>query len=300
MLSALKPRRSIAFHIGAHKTATSHLQRSLMRQQDALIAAGVRVLVPRDLRQPRRNLQRRFHLSFSPDAVPPKRTPRSALRMLLRDVDHLAISEENFIGSPHDDAGALRLPLYPDAPSRLAELAAALAPNPLDVLIGIRHPTRFLNSSYGQLLLGDRIVTLDDYRAGNAVMDVDWLGLIKRIRAAPGVRHVTVWRYEDYLPLFDRICTALLGATAAGLVSPIQKTVHQGLSVAAVQRVLAEYAAGEGGRLAVAARRDLPISATNPAFNGFSQAETAQADVQYADQWAQICALPSVTSLRSL
>ncbi|MEL6685770.1 MAG: hypothetical protein AAFQ00_10775, partial [Pseudomonadota bacterium] len=95
---------SIAFHIGAHKTATSHLQRSLLRAGDALAAAGVRYYGPDYFRLPGHSIQALFGFRPGTKGGGAMRPAAEQLALLQQDGHRIVLSEENFIGplnQPH-------------------------------------------------------------------------------------------------------------------------------------------------------------------------------------------------------
>ncbi|MDX8350600.1 hypothetical protein SLH49_21630 [Cognatiyoonia sp. IB215446] len=286
---------TLAFHIGAHKTATTHLQRSLMKSVEGMAAAGVRYYGPQDFRLPGRSIFALFGLK---DDLPsgPRRSPQAQLALMRKDATRVVFSEENFIGVLNSPRRMQVTQRYPHAAIRISRLAAALE-RPVDVLLGIRHPTAFLNSAYCQQLMGGRVVPFARYHQINPVKSVDWLDLVTRLRAAEGVGQVTVWCYEDYTALFPRICRALVGANAATLVRPLDRRIHEGLSAEAVAETLARHARDQTEKLGFAMRKTMPVGPKNPRFDGFGANTHAAGDVAYARQIAGIRALSGVTFL---
>ena len=291
------PELTVAFHIGAHKTATSHLQRSLREASDALADAGVQVYGPPDFRLPGRSIARLFGLHDAPQRTA-RRSPRDQLALLAKGAPRLVLSEENYIGPLNSpDGRPIRL-RYPEAARRVAALSAAMDVGGIDILLGIRNPAHFLNSGYCQQLLGGQLIDMNRYKAQNDLTRLNWFTLVRRLRRAHGVRHLTVWRYEDYGALFPAICAALVGAAAASLVQPLPRRVHVGLSAKAVHRVLNPLREVPPERAAARARKRLPVCAENPPFDGFDPAEHAAAARCYAQQVQAIADLPGVTLLR--
>lgn len=287
------PDFSVAFHIGAHKTATSHLQRSIAAHSDALFAAGTAYLGPDHLRLPGQSVAALFGLK-------PGRTGLSDLIMALRnDIRHLALSEENYIGALNSPRRKPVVHRYPEAAGRVDAVAQSLGQK-IDVLLGIRRPTAFINSAYCQQIMGGRIMRMAQYRQINPLSSVDWADIVARLRTMPGIGQVTVWCHEDYATHFAAICTALLGPAAAGHVVPLNKRIHAGLSAAAVAEVLHRHDQQQGGDLGFAARRLLPVSHGYPPFDGFTLAEHAAGDAAYRSQISAIAAMPCVTLLDPL
>jgi hypothetical protein len=186
---------------------------------------------------------------------------------------------------------------YKAADARLSGLSDAIGQK-IDVHLAVRRPTAFLNSAYCQMLLGGRVQPLKTYLKSHGIGTVDWVDLVSRLRAAPGVGAVTVWRYEDYSALFPQIVAGLVGQEAASLVTPRRRRINQGLSAPAVTQVLEQAGAGADENSARAARKALPVEDGHAPFDGFSEKEHATGDAAYARQIAAIAKMNGVTLLR--
>ena len=288
---------SVAFHIGAHKTATTHLQRSLRHAADQLAAQGVQYYGPDTLRLPGRSLQSLFGLKHQAPDDAVKRPAAEQVARLRKDGHRLVLSEENFIGALNTPNGRKMKRRYKAADARLSGLSDAIGQK-IDVHLAVRRPTAFLNSAYCQMLLGGRVQPLKTYLKSHGIGTVDWVDLVSRLRAAPGVGDVTVWRYEDYSALFPQIVAGLVGQEAASLVTPRRRRINQGLSAPAVAQVLEQAGAGADENSARAARKALPVEDGHAPFDGFSEKEHATGDAAYARQIAAIAKMDGVTLLR--
>ena len=287
---------TIAFHIGAHKTATTHLQRSISKVAEGLATSGVRYYGPKNFRLPGRSIFALFGLKDE-NPAPLRRSPLAQLELLRKDADHLALSEENFIGVLNSPRRLPVLQRYPHAATRITRLAQALE-RPIDVLLGMRHPTTFLNSAYCQQLMGGRVVPFERYAQLNTVESVDWLDLVTRLRAAEGVNRLTVWCYEDYAALFDQICAAFVGDKAAPQITALPRRIHEGLSAEAVAQTLQRHSQEDPEKLGFAMRKTLPVGTDHPAFDGFDQASHAAGDAAYARQISGIRSMQGVSFLQ--
>ncbi len=279
---------SVALHIGAHKTATTHLQQSIAAHGDAILGHGVRYFGPEHLRKPGQSIPALLGLAVQ-GAAPP-------VSQLRRTLHRLVLSEENYIGplnAPRRKTGRCR---YPDAAARIDAVAQALGQK-VDVFLAIRRPTGFLNAAYCQQLMGGGVIRMADYLQANPLRSVDWHDLVLRLRAAPGIGQLVVWCHEDYATHFPAICAGLLGTEAAQLVRPLDRHVHRSLSAAAVAEVLHRHAMGEKDDLGQAARRLLPVEDGYPPFDGFSPAYHAAGDTAYRAQVVAIGAIRGVTLL---
>jgi len=292
-----QPSKSVALHIGAHKTTTTHLQRSFLMQNEALIRAGVRYYGPDSLRTSGRGIADIFGLTGGETTS--GRSPVEQRDFMLKDGHRLVLSEENFIGVLHDREGRINAPLYPRAQERVAALAEAVDAGPIDVLVGVRNPASFLVSAYGQALMGGHQISFDAYLRMNPLSQIYWPGLIARMRCIPNVGRITVWRFEEYRWRFHKICAAMMGSDVSIRIKPIPDAIHAGLSTLAIQHALAQTDTADFGSTVEQARALYPVSKVYPKFAPFSHAQLTQAESDYEQQMDAIARISDVTILRS-
>lgn len=291
---------SVAFHIGAHKTATSHLQRSLEHSADALADVGVRCYGPKNFRLPGRTIRALFGTLPPHKEKQRKRTPREQLERMRKGGHRLVLSEENFMGVLNTPRRQMVERRYPHAASRISDLAESMGIGGMDILLGVRQPATFLNSAYCQMLMGGKITPLDSFQRLNPLRSVDWLSLVTDLRRASGVNRLIVWRYEDYGDIFDQISGALVGQTHADLVQPHRKRVHVSLSGKAVSQLQVMQGAGREQVEQAAANlaKQYPVSDLFPAFDCYTADVHDDATNGYNAQIEAIDALDGVTLLR--
>ena len=198
--------RELRLHLGAHKTATTHLQQILAGRTAALAAQGVAFVPPTAFRPALHKARRWRHLDRA--GVAPRLAAEIAA--LAGGAEVLAISDENLIG---DTRGAVALRLYPELEKRLSVLATLAAGAEVHVFLAIRSFDRFWPSAFAEALRhhtmpAGRIAALE----AKALADPpSWLEPIDRIRAVfPGAR-LTVWRYEDHRAHWRELAGAFLG-----------------------------------------------------------------------------------------
>ncbi|MEJ8561634.1 hypothetical protein QTO30_10670 [Yoonia sp. GPGPB17] len=288
---------SVAMHIGAHKTATSHLQRSLKRASDALAEQGVRYYGPEYFRLPGHSLQALFGFRPGIKAGGAMRPADAQLALLRQNGHRLVLSEENFIGPLNQPHGRGMKHRYKSADDRLTKLSKAIG-QPVDVFLAIRRPTAFINSAYCQMLLGGRVQPVAMFQRRNPLSSVDWSELIARLRAAAGVGRLVVWQYEDYGAVFSQIMAGMVGEGAASYVPPRPRYINRGLSADAVVHVLSQTDTMGEEKIARAARNMFPVEQGHAPFDGFAPEEHAIGDAAYARQLAQIAQMQGVTLLR--
>jgi hypothetical protein len=286
---------TIVLHLGAHKTASTHLQHAIM---GALPLDGVTFAGPQTLRNPGGSLPERFGFPFDPEtAQVSDLSPRDALVQLADGAERLVLSEETFAGKLQRGWGRIPTPLYFTAPDRVAQFGQIIADAggpPLDLCLGIRNPTDFLGSAYSQILNGNRVIMPDKYRDKNPFEIVDWADYITRLRATAGVGSLTVWRFEDYADLFGDICHAMVGTRA---ITPPDERMQPRLSEKAVDAILLAKSF-TGPDFKREAAETLPITAENPPYDLYDPQTHAESRALYAAQCATIASLPNVTFLQ--
>lgn len=276
----MEPVRAWRIHLGAHKTATTHLQDTLAAHRDAMLGCGVDFL-PRDRTRP---ILRRFARAggwrrrlWSP---PLRAWFDHRLAAERRGPDTVLLSEEDLLGFTTD---LLRAPVYggSDALHLVAHLAAG---RETTLFLGIRSFDAILPSAYAQALraLPPPAGGMEAIRRRIAQAPPSWLDLVDRIRhAVPGAT-LHVWRHEDYRAHWRVLLAGFAGREIGplpdlppppGTLSPAPEAVAEaealdpGLSqparIAAVNRIYAARpASGAGGRYAplspaeIAALRD--------------------------------------------
>lgn len=286
---------SIAFHVGAHKTATSHLQRCLMKAADRLAAENIRYYGPDYFRQPGYAIRGLFGFRDGQPIKEGRPSGAAQIAHMAEGAQRLVLSEENYLGSLNDSQGGLLARRYPVAGARVGQFAQAAGLG-VDVFIGLRQPTAYLNGAYGQILLSGQRCTFDEFCQNNPLSSIDWVDVVGQLRAAPGVRQVTVWRYEDYPQVFGQIIAGLVGKDKAPLVSRVKRRINPGLSAAAVAALLA----GQGDEKHGYALRDqYAVTDGHAPFDGFADQLHTTSAADYARQIAAIAAMDDVTLLRT-
>lgn len=205
----------ILLHTGAHRTATTSLQRMLGQSGGALGRSGVAYWGPRRCRGGLFD-----GLYGAGPALPPRRAGRPALRIALqvemeaaRGAGLLFVSEENMLGSMRRNLQGCAL--YPDAGARVAGFAAGFAGHRVTIGLSIRCPDAYWASVLGWRMmrggplprpaLCDRLVT----------QPRRWRHVIAELAAAvPGAR-VTVWTHEAMAGRPDALVARLTGRDIA-------------------------------------------------------------------------------------
>ncbi|MEY8116764.1 hypothetical protein AB9F26_00675 [Falsihalocynthiibacter sp. BN13B15] len=288
----------ISMHLGAHKTATTHLQHSLDANADLLAQSKVIFRGPLDLRGPKKSLQSRFGLLTN---TPPKskELAEQELWALAGGANRLVLSEENFLGPMWRIKKGRRVPpLYPNSDSQLEKLIPYFGGRPLSLFLAVRNPADLIASAYSQSLVGGKAEPFKDFSEGMTFHDVRWSNVVRRLSLVPEVAEIYVWRYEDYPANFVRIMRKLVGWKLGQFVEPIARRVHSGMSQRAVEKVLQEASPTDSRaqqrEMAIAARSLYPTAPENPRYSPWTQNEIELAASAYRSDFEDVSKMEKV------
>lgn len=207
---------TLALHLGAHKTATTYIQRNLDDRRRELLRHGVRYFgsaelrgvegvvfpTPRDVREDlAAPVQRRTRamLSRMVDAA----VPDDAARVL--------VSEENILGSSR--LNLRRAKLYPALAERLACLPESWGAGRTEIYLSVRNYADFFASCHSTIALqGDWIDLGADRQARIAELPRRWTDIVAEIRAHFPAAELVVWRYEDLGRVGQEVMDSMVGA----------------------------------------------------------------------------------------
>jgi hypothetical protein len=297
----LAPVSTWRIHIGAHKTATTHLQQTLAAIRPRLVEQGIDPIPLAALRASgfaRMLIERRLATRMPLlRGLAVRQLVAEALEPLRQGPRTLILSEEKLLGAPRR---VFEEPAYPLVEQVVPRLAALGGRGKVTLFLSIRGFDRHLPSTYAQEL---RVLPPSDggFEAiRRRVMErpPSWFELILRIRrAAPGVP-LRVWRQEDYRAHREAIVASLVGRATGPLPeipvpvrtrSPsleairLAEALPAGLPAherrAEVDAIFAE--GGEGTR-----------------FSPFTPTEEYRLQAAYADDMARIAALDPTILMR--
>lgn len=253
MTAAAGERRptEIRFHVGAHKTATTHLQLTLAGCQ---LAPGTRY-VP----------LKRLRLTLTS----PVRKGRPRLPWHRWHDGRWLFSDENIIGTTLDSPL-----LYPD-PARALRYFIDCR---LSVFLCVRSYDTFLPAAYCE-----RLWRSDPEPFVARLPARRWPDVVRDLRRdLPGVP-VHAWRYEDYRDNAAEIIQSYAGGTVAAFGPPLQQDPKSGFSGRAVAEALHLGKVRQRRARVMQLREAYPVGPDYPRFNPWSDAEEARLQAMYAE-----------------
>lgn len=241
----------IRFHIGAHKTATTHLQMTLA---GCRLDKGTRYF---DLRWLRRSL------------TSPVRKGRPRLSWHRWYGGTWLFSDENILGTTRT---ALRM--YPD-PARALRY---FNDTDLRIFLCVRCYDTFLASAYGERLWRHRFRPFRE-----SIPERRWPDVVRDLRRELPEVPVHVWRYEDYRHHARAIVQYYAGdaVTAFGAEPPADP--KSGFSARAVSELARSPTSRPGKARIRQVRRQYPVSDACPRFDPWSVEQKQRLREMYAD-----------------
>jgi hypothetical protein len=212
----------LRIHIGAHKTATTHVQDVLAANRDCLAKQGIDYLTRREirgarvLRAMRENFRQAGLLSHE------LRTFAEIVSPLRSAGSKLLISEEDIIGmSAHLLNG-----LYPQATRFLLPWSEAINRETTSLFLSIRNLADILPSAYSQAVRdGANVGPIRQYISKWLHNTPKWSDLISRIRKQFPKATLKVWTLNDYICDNAKILSQLSGARYLSFLDlPIPKS----------------------------------------------------------------------------
>lgn len=285
----------ISLHVGAHKTATTHLQNILQKNQKRLSKQSIRYLGPPEIREDNKEIFSTLGRDLDAGAQ------NRHLEQVIGGNHRLAISEENIVGRATLTCGKLEPgPFYGQSLENLALVRSLLGDYPIHICLGVREPTSYTTSLYSQILLSQRFWVWEDFLNDTQPHRRAWSDMILPIIESHPWASVTLWRYEDYHKVFDQIMGVFLGPAAPKLKMNLKARQHSGLSQAAVDACTKWHAEGYRGPLGHLAREDFPVGGDNPRFKPWDQSVIVDSQSRYDADIEMLAAHPKITVLKPL
>jgi hypothetical protein len=267
----------IALHLGAHKTATTYIQKALDQSREALLAHGVGYP---SLDRIRSTVTRQ--LDFAAFGL-----AGSAARLLndYSDCERIIVSDENIIGGLKPARGTKIF--YGRRRARVGSLVRRLKPNPVKVYFAVRSYEQFVSAIYCEYIRHNAFIDAHSYLSRLNLPGFSWTDVVATFVELVGAQSVTIWRYEDFPALEEDVFGALSGGRADLVDRPAVK-LRESLSAEAVEALRRlEKTHGRAKEIRSRVKRveaDFPKGPNCPAFSAFSRTDAEDLRARYDDE----------------
>lgn len=199
---------SIRLYLGAHKTATTHLQGILMANRAKLGADGVQLASPQDVRKEWLPLYFQAVRAFGENGrIPPRLS--GPLRAAMPAQGDWILTEENIIGVPIE---LLTQPgIYPNAARRLATLVALFPECKISLHFSLRSYDSFWRSMYSEIVRNRGFLPWDEFYKPEVFAKRSWLDTVTGFVSALPEAEITLWRFEDFRAVMPQALAELSG-----------------------------------------------------------------------------------------
>jgi len=268
-------------HIGAHKTATSYMQKKLALNVDLLARRGIHY-----------DPLETFRKGFTPLLNEPTTRENDYVKLLNGKAKtmSLLISEENIMGVPGDLPREHKY--YIRVRQRLARTAELFHTATPEIFLSLREYAAFAVSMYGEYIRHQKYMPFAEYQAIFTASNFSWLSVVDEIFAAvPGAR-LTLWDFSNFRNIEKQVFQAMLGFDPDIFQNP-EGPVRESFSDVAVRAIEALSGAlkhEDVKRLINPIGRNLPKGDLYPAFDPLNAEMKASLKAQYKTDLEAIAA----------
>lgn len=276
-------------HIGAHKTATTHVQDILAALRPDLATQGLDIIPTDPLRAGLEQQFRRRRTLLAGTGVMSWMLQRYFAQFRLGQ-PVVVISEENLLGPAVD---LLASTPYPRLEDRLRILASLRKSAPVQFYLSIRSFDRVLPGAYATAMRFNyfRPRPMDKLRAGLHQNPPSWSAVIARIRAAAPDVPLRVWRQEDYAHHDRAILSEFLGTpldSLPDLPRPTSTMTPSAEAIAAAEKLSRDVSPEDWNAQVEALYRQMPADQTHARYMPFDADDIALLKQRYAQDLQEI------------
>ncbi|MGJ8624585.1 MAG: hypothetical protein ACSHW1_17720 [Yoonia sp.] len=199
---------TIKLYLGAHKTATTHLQGILLENRDVLEAEGTKLAAPRDIRNDwLPDFFKAQRALKTQGAIPDDLAAR--LRGIAPQSGTLILTEENIIGVPNDLVQLAGI--YPLMGARVATIKALFPDATLELYFSVRSYDSFYRSMYSEVVRNRGFLPFDEFYNEDRFATNSWAAMIDEITATIPGENITLWRFEDFRAVMPDVLSRISG-----------------------------------------------------------------------------------------
>lgn len=280
----------IRLYLGAHKTATTHLQGIMLANRDRLAEAGVKLSAPQDLR--REWVPGYFHAVralVETGTIPDNLA--APLREWLPATGDWILTEENIIGVPIE---LLNQPgIYPHAGKRLATLRALFPEARIRLFFSVRSYDGFWRSMYSEIVRNRGFLPFETFWKPMAFAKRSWVKTVASFADHLPQEDIVLWKFEDFGAVQDAALAQITGqADIAPMVAAYKaEPTRPSLSQKALQvlgDIVPVIGREQGLKLTERINSHYSVAAGHAPFQPFSSELVAEMRAAYARDLTRI------------
>jgi len=198
----MKQFEKLTLYLGAHKTATTHLQGILHANRSRLKEKNIQLSMPGDVRK--EWLPAFFHWCNHKDEA-----SRLTMEKMAPSQGTWLLTEENIAGVSNDLT--IKSGIYPHIKSRLACLHKAWPQAEMSLFFSLRSYETFYRSAYSEVIRNRGYIPFKKFYDEERFRGNSWVDTVKKFVAVIPEERITLWRYEDFRSLVPEILSRMTG-----------------------------------------------------------------------------------------
>ncbi len=265
---------TIHVHLGAHKTASTYLQRVLHNSRELLLERDITVSIPRQLRAA--GWTNAFRKTFWRDAQPTN-DQLERLRSFAPESGLWILSEENLLGGPKELAWTRTL--YPRLPRSLVGLRTTFPTARIELFLAVRSYDAFFRSCYSEMLRYSGYRPFEEFYEAERFARFSWVDVVGRLLRVAPARSIHTWRYEDLAEIEESLLRRM--TTLQDVSGLMARRPGQPLRTCLSQAEVEALGQDASEAATAPAEKNPNDSSTSPAFDPWSAPERTTLQARY-------------------
>jgi hypothetical protein len=256
---------NIKLHLGAHKTATTHIQAIFENSQDSLEKNNIKLSTPKELRK--EWISSLLKVSNGEDSY------IENIKKISPNNGTWIISDENIVGVSYD----LKLysGIYPNMIGKLKAIKSIFPTDAIEIFFSIRSYDEFYRSSYLEVVRNRGYIPFEEFYNQKRFQDNSWISVIEAFLTVLPQENITIWCYEDFKDIMPLIISKLTGLDKVDeIISSYKMTrTRPSLSSKTINILKSYYLSNNikyGNSIIESLNEKYPISNNNPAYFPFN------------------------------
>jgi len=190
------PDITIKLYLGAHKTATTHLQGILLANREILSTSGIKLSAPQ-------NVRKAWLPAFFRYCNKQEEGALDIVQSYAPDDGTWILTEENIAGVSNDFAC---MPgMYPDAGRRLQCIKDAFSNAEIELFFSIRSYDSFYRSAYSEVVRNRGYLPFSEFYDSERYHNNSWVEMVRMFVEVLPQEKITLWCFEDFRGLVPEL-----------------------------------------------------------------------------------------------
>ena len=279
---------TIHLYLGAHKTASTHIQGIFLANRETLARNGVALSAPQDIRK---TWLPRFFKYCNHQKENQDKDELQSLQSLLPDCGRWILSEENIIGTSFDLS--VMPGIYPLAENRIRAIISLFPQCKVKLFFSLRSYDTFYRSAYTEVVRNRGFLKFSRFYDEERFKDNSWLNTVAGFARALPQENITLWRFEEVRQLMPDVVQRITGiadskslmdaynpettrpslsAKTIKILNMLHPVLNKKESLALVERINNAYSIDKG----------------HPAYEPFTKEQADAFKLQYEQDWIAI------------